>query len=98
MGHFIQDIYSKKAISASSVTQKTLTVVVTSSQLNESDWWIGHSEEGKRIWRKLHHQLIDNNPTSAHIITNQTGHHIPIEAPNLTLRAVQIILTMIESV
>lgn len=94
----LQDIYSKRTILASSVTQKILTVVVTSSQLNESDWWIGHSEAGKRIWRKLHHQLIDNNPTSAHIITNQTGHNIPIETPSLTLRAVQILLTMIESV
>jgi pimeloyl-ACP methyl ester carboxylesterase len=90
--HQLQDIYRKKTISDDDVANKIPVVIVTSSKLNESDWWIGHSAEGKKIWRNLHQSLIRNNPNSIHIVTEQTGHNVPYDNKVLFLNSIGTLL------
>lgn len=94
----LQEIYLKKIIADDDITNSIPTVIVTSSKLNESDWWIGHSAEGKKIWRSLHQSLIRNNPNSIHIVTNQTGHHVPRENKLLLLSSISAILGLVNGV
>ena len=93
----LQKLYTQKTLFSSQPTNNIPTVIVTSSQLNESEWWIGHSKRGKDIWRSLHHQLISDNPTAAHIITNKVGHNLPIQDPGFTLKAIKVILELVEN-
>lgn len=88
---FLQHIYLKKNISDNDVANKIPVVLVTSSKLNESDWWIGHSVEGKKIWRNLHQSLIQRNPSSVHIVTDQTGHHVPLENKHLFFNSINLL-------
>ncbi len=90
----LQAIYRGKNINDGDVANKMPTVIVTSAKLNESDWWIGHSAEGKKIWRNLHQSLICNNANSIHVVTNKTGHNMPQENKNLLFSAVDSILEL----
>ncbi len=93
----LQDIYLNKSFSEGNIANHIPTVIVTSTKLNESDWWIGHSTEGKRIWRHLHQSLISSHPNSAHVVTDQTGHNIPLENKPLVLRSISMILSFMSS-
>lgn len=94
----LQEVYLKKVISDHDVANQIPAVIVTSSKLNESDWWIGHSAEGKKIWRNLHQSLIRNNPNSTHIVTDQTGHNVPHENKVLVLNSIGTLLGLINGV
>lgn len=94
----LQRIYQLGAISDNAISQRIPTVVVTSSRLNEGDWWIGHSAEGKRIWRELHQSLIDKNPKSVHFVTEDTGHNIPLDNKKLLLRSIDTLLFLANGV
>jgi pimeloyl-ACP methyl ester carboxylesterase len=90
----LQSVYQKGQLSDNGYITKTPTVIVTSSKLGESDWWIGHSAEGKKIWRNLHYSLIRNNPNSVHIVSSKTGHNIPIDAPILVNKAINQVVEL----
>ncbi|MCF2910447.1 alpha/beta hydrolase [Pseudoalteromonas sp. DL2-H2.2] len=85
----LQEIYKNEKLKDKGSITKIPTVIVTSSKLGESDWWIGHSEQGKEIWRELHSSLIRHNPNSIHIVSNSTGHNIPIDSPSLVNIAIE---------
>lgn len=85
----LQKIYQNEQLKDKGSITKIPTVIVTSSKLGESDWWIGHSEQGKEIWRELHSSLIRHNPNSIHIVSNSTGHNIPIDSPRLVNIAIE---------
>ena len=92
----LQAIYKQRQIKDAQVTQILPTVIVTSSRLGESDWWIGHSQPGKKVWRELHAQLIEKNPKSIHMVTNQVGHNMPIEDVTIVIRAVNSLFQFIK--
>jgi len=91
----LQLIYQQLSIADAGITQRIPTVIVTSSKLNESDWWIGHSTEGKRLWRELHQSLISKNPKSVHIVTADTGHNVPLENKALVFHSIDTLLALI---
>jgi hypothetical protein len=93
--HF-QDIYRKKMIHDQDIANKLPTVILTSSKLNESDWWIGHSVAGKQIWRQLHQSLIRDNPNAMQLVTSQVGHHLPLENKTLLFNAINSLLLLTE--
>lgn len=95
---YLQDIYVKKNISDGDITHRIPTVIVTSSKLNESDWWIGHSVEGKKIWRNLHQLLISHNPNAIHIVTDQTGHNMPQEHKKLVFTAINSLSVLMHGI
>lgn len=94
----LQGIYHQKMIADDNIVNKIPVVIVTSSKLNESDWWIGHSVQGKKIWRELHQSLLLNNANSIHIVTNQTGHNMPHENKLLLLSSVSALLGLVNGV
>ncbi len=94
----LQGIYHQKMIADDNIANKIPVVIVTSSKLNESDWWIGHSVQGKKIWRDLHQSLIRNNANSIHMVTNQTGHNVPHENKLLLLSSVSALLELVNGV
>ena len=94
----LQGIYHQKMIADNNIANKIPMVIVTSSKLNESDWWIGHSVQGKKIWRNLHQSLLRNNANSIHIVTNQTGHNVPHENKLLLLSSVSALLELVNGV
>jgi pimeloyl-ACP methyl ester carboxylesterase len=83
----LQGIYLRAQLGDNGHINQTPTVIITSSKLGESEWWIGHSEQGKKLWRELHTSLIAHNPNSAHIVSNLVGHNIPIDSPNMVIEA-----------
>jgi pimeloyl-ACP methyl ester carboxylesterase len=83
----LQGIYLRAQLGDDGHINQTPTVIITSSKLGESEWWIGHSEQGKKLWRELHTSLIAHNPNSAHIVSNLVGHNIPIDSPNMVIEA-----------
>lgn len=85
----LQKIYQEGYIQDHRITQKIPTIIVTSSKLNESDWWIGHSVNGKKLWRELHDSLINNNPRSVHFVLDSSGHNIPVENIKLTIKSIE---------
>lgn len=91
----LQSIYQQKAIADAEVTQRIPLLLVTSSKLQESDWWIGHSDEGKRIWRRLHQALMTQNPNAIHWVSGQTGHNMPHENKALVLAAINTLQLML---
>lgn len=91
----LQLIYQQHAIADAEVTQRIPLLLVTSSKLQESDWWIGHSVEGKRIWRRLHQSLIAQNPNAIHWVSGQTGHNMPHENKALVLAAIKTLQLML---
>lgn len=94
----LQLVYQQNTISDHGITSRIPTVIVTSSKLNESDWWIGHSAEGKRLWRQLHQSLISKNPNSVHIVTDDTGHNVPLENKTLFFKSIDTLLSLIHGV
>jgi pimeloyl-ACP methyl ester carboxylesterase len=84
----MQGIYLRAQLGDNGHINQTPTVIITSSKLGESDWWIGHSEQGKKLWRELHTSLITHNPNSVHIVSNLVGHNIPIDSPNMIIEAI----------
>tara|TARA_B100001063_G_scaffold27063_1_gene20716 strand:- start:234 stop:1043 length:810 start_codon:yes stop_codon:yes gene_type:complete len=94
----LQDIYAHNALFSSQPTHNIPTVIVTSSQVGESDWWIGHSKKGKIAWRTLHQELISNNPASIHIVTDKVGHNLPIQDPEFTFTAIKAVLELVRGV
>jgi pimeloyl-ACP methyl ester carboxylesterase len=84
----LQGIYLRAQLGDNGHINQTPTVIITSSKLGESEWWIGHSEQGKKLWRELHTSLIAHNPNSAHIVSNLVGHNIPIDSPNIVIEAI----------
>lgn len=84
----LQGIYLRAQLGDNGHINQTPTVIITSSKLGESEWWIGHSEQGKKLWRELHTSLIAHNPNSAHIVSNLVGHNIPIDSPNMVIEAI----------
>lgn len=93
----LQKIYQNEQLKDKGSIAKIPTVIVTSSKLGESDWWIGHSEQGKKIWRELYSSLIRHNPNSIHIVSNSTGHNIPIDSPNLVNIAIEQTVDLVNS-
>ena len=93
----LQKEYSKGMLLDGGEISLIPTVIITSSKIAESDWWIGHSEIGKKIWRKLHASLIESNPNSTHIITNTVGHNIPIEKPSLVISSINQLLLILDN-
>lgn len=91
----LQQLYQKGALADGNITQVLPIVLVTSSRLNESNWWIGHSSQGKKIWRQLHASLVDNNPTAVHFVTDKTGHNVPLDNRPLLLKAIDTLLFML---
>jgi pimeloyl-ACP methyl ester carboxylesterase len=83
----LQGIYLRAQLGDNGHINQTPTVIITSSKLGESEWWIGHSEQGKKLWRELHTSLIAHNPNSAHIVSNLVGHNSPIDSPNMVIEA-----------
>lgn len=94
----LQFIYQQNTISDNGITNRIPTVIVTSSKLNESGWWIGHSTEGKRLWRELHQSLINKNPNSVHIVTDDTGHNVPLENKTLFFKSIDTLLSLVHGV
>lgn len=90
----LQNIYQNRTITDHDITQQLPTIVVTSSKLNESDWWIGHSPQGKQVWRQLHASLIDKNPNAVHVVTDKTGHNVPLDDKELMVKAIEFVLFM----
>lgn len=91
----LQKVYQNGQLKDKGAISSIPTVIVTSSKLGESNWWIGHSKQGKKIWRELHASLIRHNPNSIHIISSSTGHNIPIDAPNLVTTAIEQTINMV---
>jgi len=85
----LQGVYQRGQISDMGAINSIPTVIVTSSQLGESDWWIGHSKQGKAIMRRLHGSLITENPNSIHIVSSRTGHNVPLDAIFLSIKAIK---------
>lgn len=96
--NLLQGIYLQKMIADDDIANRIPVVIVTSSKLNESDWWIGHSAEGKKIWRDLHQSLIRNNANSIHMVTNQTGHNVPHDNKILLLSSISALLGLVNGV
>lgn len=96
--NLLQGIYLQKMIADGDIANRIPVVIVTSSKLNESDWWIGHSVEGKKIWRDLHQSLIRNNANSIHMVTNQTGHNVPHDNKLLLLSSISALLGLVNDV
>lgn len=94
----LQRIYHQKMIADDDIANKIPVVIVTSSKLNESDWWIGHSVQGKKIWRDLHQSLIINNPNSIHLVTHQTGHNVSHDHKFLFLSSIRALLGLVDGV
>lgn len=93
----LQQLYQQNALADHNITQMLPAVLVTSSRLNESNWWIGHSPQGKKVWRQLHASLIDNNPNAVHFITDKTGHNVPLDDKALSLKAIDTMLLMLSA-
>lgn len=93
--NYLQQIYQQNTLADKGITDRIPTVIVTSSKLHESDWWIGHSAEGKQVWRELHHSLINQNPQSVHIVTNQSGHNIPLDNKALFFSSIDTLLFLL---
>ena len=93
----LQKVYQNEQLKDKGSITKVPTVIVSSSKLGESDWWIGHSEQGKEIWRELHSSLIRHNPNSIHIVSNSTGHNIPIDSPSLVNIAIEQAVNLVNA-
>lgn len=91
----LQSIYQQNAIANAEVTQRIPLLLVSSPKLQESDWWIGHSVEGKRIWRRLRQALMAQNLNAIHWVSGQTGHNIPHENKALVLAAIKTLQLML---
>ncbi len=94
----LQRIYQRHSLPDDGITERLPTVLVTSAKLNESNWWIGHSAAGKQAWRELHRALLENNPHSVHIVSDKTGHNIPLDNKQLLLHAVDTLLFLINDI
>lgn len=93
----LQQLYQQNALADHNITQMLPAVLVTSSRLNESNWWIGHSPQGKKVWRQLHASLIDNNPNAVHFVTDKTGHNVPLDDKALVLKVIDTMLFMLSA-
>jgi len=93
----LQQLYQQNALAEHDITQMLPAVVVRSSRLNDSNWWIGHSPQGKKVWRKLHTSLIDNNPNAVHFVTDKTGHNVPLDDKALVLKVIDTMLFMLSA-
>ncbi|AOT08904.1 alpha/beta fold hydrolase [Pseudoalteromonas luteoviolacea] len=73
------------------------TVIVSSSMEGESDWWIGHSKEGKAVWRSLHASLIADNPNAVQIVSNTVSHNMPLDDPKLIMSSIMLLVNMLDN-
>jgi pimeloyl-ACP methyl ester carboxylesterase len=91
----LQQLYQQQSLAADIKPQLPL-VLLTSVQQQESDWWIGHSAKGKQLWLQLHQQLLARQHNAVHLVTDRSGHHIPLEQPKLVFSALQSLLLLLQ--
>lgn len=91
----LQQLYQQQRLAVDIKPQLPL-VLLTSVQQQESDWWIGHSAQGKQLWLQLHQQLLARQHNAVHLLTDRSGHHIPLEQPKLVFNALQTLLLLLK--
>jgi pimeloyl-ACP methyl ester carboxylesterase len=65
------------------------TTILTSTRLEENARRFGMMPEDKALWRRLHAGWIAQVPDAKHIITDQSGHYIQWEQPELVIKAIR---------
>jgi pimeloyl-ACP methyl ester carboxylesterase len=65
------------------------TTILTSTRLEENARRFGMMLEDKALWRRLHAGWLTQVPDAKHILTDQSGHYIQREQPELVIKAIR---------
>lgn len=65
---------------------------VLTSMVQEYPQFIIHSPAGKKIWRELHTELFGQFTNANHVVTNNSGHNIALQEPELVVEAINKVI------
>ncbi|MDG1752680.1 MAG: hypothetical protein P8I03_13635, partial [Thalassotalea sp.] len=65
---------------------------ILTSMVQEHPQFIIHSLEGKKIWRNLHTELFNQFTNASHIVTNNSGHNIALQEPEIVIEAINNVI------
>jgi pimeloyl-ACP methyl ester carboxylesterase len=65
---------------------------ILTSMVQEHPQFIIHSPEGKEIWRDLHTDLFNQFTNASHLVTNNSGHNIALQEPELVIEAINNVI------
>jgi pimeloyl-ACP methyl ester carboxylesterase len=65
---------------------------ILTSMVQEHPQFIIHSPEGKKIWRDLHTELFNQFTNASHIVTNNSGHNIALQEPEIVIEAINNVI------
>jgi pimeloyl-ACP methyl ester carboxylesterase len=66
--------------------------VILTSMVQEHPQFIIHSPEGKKIWRDLHTELFNQFTNASHVVTNNSGHNIALQEPQIVIEAINNVI------
>jgi pimeloyl-ACP methyl ester carboxylesterase len=65
-------------------------VVLTSMRVEP-----GQTPEQKQLWYEAHQRWVDQVPGATHVVTDESGHNIQLEAPSLVIDAVRKVVEQV---
>lgn len=69
--------------------------VITAIQPDPS--WLGGTPEGLRILRDVHTEWVRSSTRAMHLISDRTGHNVPVDEPNLVVDAIRWVVESIRT-
>lgn len=67
-------------------------VVISSLRASTSPRWIGEREEGLKAKRQVHARWADASRSGVHLVTDESGHYVQREDPDLVVQAIRHLL------
>lgn len=92
----VQKIFDDAKLPTTSAIPDMPMAILTSTQVTKNNPFYQETAPALAVKRELHARLFAQFSNGAHIVTNQSGHHIQFDEPHLVIEAIKLVITHIE--
>ena len=92
----VQKIFDEAKLPTTSAIPDMPMAILTSTQVTRNNPFFQETAPALAVKRDLHARFFAQFSNGAHIVTNQSGHHIQLDEPHLVTEAINLVVTNIE--
>ncbi|WMW80054.1 alpha/beta hydrolase [Undibacterium cyanobacteriorum] len=92
----VQKIFDEAKLPTTSAIPDVPMAILTSTQVTRNNPFYQETAPALAVKRELHSRLFTQFSNGAHIVTNQSGHHIQLDEPHLVIEAIKVVISNIE--
>lgn len=92
----VQKIFDEAKLPTTSAIPDMPMAILTSTQVTRNNPFFQETAPALAVKRDLHARFFAQFSNGAHIVTNQSGHHIQLDEPHLVTEAINLVITNIE--